>query len=98
MKFGSWYQIVHKVTRHTLSYMGETKFYSMDKAQEVMDCIEQNEIKEFKNMKRDLKATLLFGGNIEFENRIIENYENRIQKRDYCIVERKGYLFGTEDN
>ena len=90
MKFGSWYQIVHKVTGHTLSYMGVTKFYSMDKAQEVMDRIEQEEIKQYQNMKRDLETTLLLGGNIEFENRIIENYENRILKKDVCIVERKG--------
>ena len=90
MKFGSWYQIVNKVTGHTLSYMGVTKFYSMDKVQEVMDHIEQEEIKQYQNMKRDLETTLLLGGNIEFENRIIENYENRIQKKDVCIVERKG--------
>tara|TARA_B100000282_G_scaffold208341_1_gene153256 strand:+ start:126 stop:422 length:297 start_codon:yes stop_codon:yes gene_type:complete len=97
MKFGSWYQIVDKVTGHPLSYMGETRFYSMDKAQEVMDHIEQKEIEEFQNMKRYLETSFLFGGNIEFENRIIENYENRIQKKDVCIIERKGFLFGTED-
>ena len=90
MKLGSWYQIVHKVTGHTISYMGETKFYSMDKAQEVMDRIEQEEIEKYQNMNRDLEMALLLGGNIEFENRIIENYENRIQKKDVCIVERKG--------
>ncbi len=93
MKFGSWYQIVNKVTGHTLSYMGVTKFYSMDKVQEVMDHIEQEEIKQYQNMNRDLELTLLLGGNIEFENRIIENYENRIQKKDVCIVERKGYIY-----
>ena len=98
MKFGSWYQIVHKVTGHTISYMGENKFYSMDKAQEVMDCIEQKEIEEFKNMERDLKTSFLFGGNMEFEHRIMPNYENHIRKEEHHIVERKGFLFGTEDN
>ena len=98
MKFGSWYQIVNKVTGYTLSYMGETKFYSMDKAQEVMDWIEHQEIEEFKDMERYLKTSSRFGGNIEFENRILNHYENRIQKKDHCIVERKGFLFGTEEN
>ena len=98
MKFGSWYQIVNKVTGHTLSYMGVTKFYSMDKAQEVMDCIEQKEIEEFQNMKRHLETSFLLGGNMEFEHRIMLNYENRIQKEEHHIVERKGFLFGTEDN
>ena len=98
MKFGSWYQIVNKVTGHTLSYMGETKFYSMDKAQEVMDCIGQKEIEEFQNMKRYLETSFLLGGNMEFEHRIMQNYENRIQKEELHIVEHKGFLFGTEDN
>jgi len=93
MKFGSWYQIVNKVTGHTLYYMGENKFYSMDKAQEVMDRIEQEEIKQYQNMKRDLEMSFLLGGDMEFEHRIIENYENRIQKKDVCIVERKGYTY-----
>ena len=55
------------------------------------------EIEEFQNMKRHLETSFLLGGNMEFEHRIMLNYENRIQKEELHIVERKGFLFGTED-
>ena len=69
MKYGSYYQIAHKETNEIISYMGETKFYSLDKAQEAMSDFENQEISAF------------------------EDYESRLQPKDYRIVERKGYFF-----
>ena len=54
MKYASYYQIAHKETNEILSYMGETKFYSLDKAQEAMSDFENQEISAYESMRKEL--------------------------------------------
>ena len=99
MKYGSYYQIAHKETNEILSYMGETKFYSLDKAQEAMSDFENQEISAYESMRKELHTAFKLSWqsirplDSKFVDSIFENYESRLQPKDYRIVERKGYFF-----
>ena len=92
MKYGSYYQIAHKETNEILSYMGETKFYSLDKAQEAMSDFENQEISAYESMRKELHTAFKWQF-IHLVDSIFENYESRLRPKDYRIVERKGYFF-----
>ena len=97
MKYGSYYQIVHKEKKEIIVYMGETKFYSLDKAQEVMRDIENYEISAYESMRKKLHTAFKWQSirplDDKFVDNIFENYESRLRPKDYRIVERKGYFF-----
>ena len=97
MKYGSYYLIVNKKDKNEIiSYMVETRFYSLDKAQEVMSDLENQEISAYESMRKKLHTAFKWQS-IRMIDSIFENYESRLQalpkSKDYHIVERKGYFF-----
>ena len=72
--------------------MGETKFYSLDKAQETMSDFEYFDTLNNERMKKLSDAADAFLLDMKL-NDTISRYMNLPKSKDYCIVERKGYLF-----
>lgn len=96
MKYGFYYQIAHKETNEVISFEGETKFYSLDKAQESMSAFEYQDTLNNERMMKELHSAAKFQLDIEFTDDIFSHYRNLPKSKDYQIIQRSGFLFGDE--
>ena len=96
MKYGFYYQIVHKETNEVISFEGETRFYSLDKAQESMSAFEYDDILNKESMMKELRLASKYRLNRESVDDIFSYYRNLPKSKDYQIIQRNGFLFGDE--